>query len=218
MRLVRTFFAALALIALPVVARADYLVLRSGARMNVSSYELLGEKYRVQLDGGWAEILASEVVAIEPEEIFVAAPKLPLDQAPFGELIRKAAQKYAVDADLLYSVIAAESNFNPRAVSHRRACGLMQLLPETARRLGVRNIFDPAENIEAGTRYLRDLLKQYQGDLALTLAAYNAGPGAVQRYGRVPPYNETLAYIRAIRKTYEQRKSTQDKLANDTGR
>jgi soluble lytic murein transglycosylase-like protein len=218
MRLMRTFFAAMALIALPVIARADYLVLRSGARMNVSSYELLGEKYRVQIDGGWAEILASEVVAIEPEEIFVASPKLPLDQARFGELIRKAAQKYAMDADLLYSVIAAESNFNPRAVSRRRACGLMQLLPETAKRLGVKDIYDPAENIEAGTHYLRDLLKQYQGDLALTLAAYNAGPGTVQRYGRVPPYNETIAYIRAIRKTYAQRKSAQEPLTNSSGR
>jgi len=82
----------------------------------------------------------------------------------------------------------------------------MQLLPATATRLGVRDIFDPQQNIDAGTRYLRELLKQYQGDLALTLAAYNAGPRAVQKYGRVPPYNETIAYVRAIRKTYLQRK------------
>jgi Transglycosylase SLT domain len=195
------------LTALPCTARADYLVLRSGARMDVKSYELLGDKYRVQLDGGWAEIAASEVVGIEPEEIFVAAPRMPLAQAPFGELIRKAAEKYSVDADLVFSVVAAESNFNSKAISRRNARGLMQLLPETARRLGVRDIFDPAQNVDAGTRYLRDLLKLYQGDLALTLAAYNAGPGAVQRYGNVPPYNETIAYVRAIRKTYAQRKT-----------
>lgn len=203
-----------ALVALPVAARADYLVLRSGARINVSSYELRGDKYRAQIAGGWAEFAVADVVAIEPEEIFVAAPKMPLEQAPFGELIRKAAGKYGVDADLVFSVVAAESNFNPKARSRRNAHGLMQLLPETAKRLGVRDIYDPAQNIDGGTRYLRDLLKLYDGDLALTLAAYNAGPGAVQRYGRIPPYNETIKYVRAIRKTYALRKSNNDKAGS----
>jgi len=83
----------------------------------------------------------------------------------------------------------------------------MQLLPATGARFGVKDIFDPAQNIDAGTQYLRDLMARYQGDLVLTLAAYNAGPGAVQRYGHVPPYNETISYVRAIRKTYAQRKS-----------
>src|SRR5215471_2779454 len=208
---------ALALVACPAAARGDYLVLRSGARINASSYELRGDKYRVQLAGGWAEFAVADVVAIEPEEIFVAAAKLPLEQAPFGELIRKTAAKYDVDADLVFSVVAAESNFNPRAISRRNARGLMQLLPETARRLGVKDIFDPAQNIDAGTRHLRNLLKLYQGDLALTLAAYNAGPGAVERFGNVPPYNETIAYVRAIRKTYAQRKSATDSLPQSSG-
>ena len=204
----------LVLAVLPSATRADYLVLRSGARVNVSSYELRGDRYRAQIAGGWAEFAVADVVAIEPEEIFVAAPKMPLEQAPFGELIRKAAEKYGVDADLVFSVVAAESNFNPKAISRRNARGLMQLLPETAKRLGVRDIYDPAQNIDGGTRYLRDLLKLYDGDLALTLAAYNAGPGAVQRYGRIPPYNETIAYIRAIRKTYALRKSSGEKSAS----
>jgi soluble lytic murein transglycosylase-like protein len=191
-------------------ARADYFVLRSGARLDVSAYQLVGDRYHVTVNGGSAEIAASDVLSIEPEEIFVAAPQQPLQQAPFGELIESAARKYAVDADLVFSVIVAESNFNPLAVSRRGARGLMQLLPSTAARLGVRDIFDPAQNIDGGTRYLRDLLALYRGDLVLTLAAYNAGPGAVQRYGRVPPYNETISYVRAIRKTYALRKNKAD--------
>lgn len=197
-------------------ARADYFVLRSGARLAVNSYQLLGERYRVQINGGTAEIAASDVLAIEPEEIFIPAPKMPLEQAPYGQLIQTAAQKYGVDADLVFSVITAESNFNPNAVSRRGARGLMQLLPSTATRLGVRDIFDPGQNIDAGTRYLRELLTLYQGDLVLTVAAYNAGPGALQRYGRVPPYRETQSYIRAIRKKYAQRKSKADTNAVTT--
>lgn len=207
MRMIRVVLVALALAVYSGGARADYFVLRSGVRMNVNAYQLLGERYRVQINGGTAEIAACEVVAIEPEEIFVAAPRTPLVQAPYGQLIQTAAEKYRVDADLVYSVIAAESNFNPNAVSRRGARGLMQLLPSTATRLGVKDIYDPAQNIDAGTRYLHELLALYQGDLVLTVAAYNAGPGALQKYGRVPPYRETQSYIRAIRKTYAQRKS-----------
>jgi hypothetical protein len=207
MRLMRPALVLLALAAYAIGARADYFVLRSGARLNVMSYQLVGERYRVQLNGGSAEIAASDVVAIEPQEIFWSAPRMPVTQGPFGELIDSAAKKYGVDADLLFSVIAAESGFKPRAISRRGARGLMQLLPSTAARLGVRDIFDPEQNIDAGTRYLRDLLALYQGDLVLTLAAYNAGPAAVERYGRVPPYHETQSYVRAIRKTYALRKT-----------
>jgi soluble lytic murein transglycosylase-like protein len=209
-RLNRAILFALALIVCPRAARADYFVLRSGARLNVTAYQLVGERYRIQLNGGSGEIAAADVVTIEPEEIFVAAPRLPITKAPYGELIQSAAKKYGVDEDLLFSVITAESNFNPRAISRRGACGLMQLLPSTAKRFGVNNIFDPGENIDAGTHYLRDLMALYQGDLALTLAAFNAGPGAVQHYGRVPPYGETISYVRAIRKTYVQRKLKSD--------
>src|SRR5437667_4058387 len=166
----RAILFVLTLAAVAAEARADYFVLRSGARLNVTAYQLIGARYRIQISGGSAEIAAADVVAIEPEEIFVAAPRMPPTQAPYGEMIQTAARKYGVDADLVFSVIAAESNFNPRAVSRRGARGLMQLSPATATRLGVRNIFDPGQNIDAGTQYLRDLLARYQGDLVLTLA------------------------------------------------
>ncbi len=210
MRVTRVILFLLPLAAFAAGARADYFVLRSGARLNVTAYQLVGERYRIQMNGGSAEIAAADVVAIEPEEIFIPAPRMPLTQAPYGDMIQSAAKKYSVDADLIFSVIAAESNFNPRVISRRGARGLMQLLPATGTRFGVKDIFDPAQNIDAGTQYLRDLMARYQGDLVLTLAAYNAGPGAVQRYGRVPPYNETISYVRAIRKTYALRKSKND--------
>src|SRR5712671_2803702 len=207
MRLTLAFFVGVALTVCAADARADYLVLRSGARLNVSAYQLLGDHYHIQINGGSAEIAVTDVVAIEPEELFVPAPPMPLTQAPFAEVIRNSSQKYGVDADLLFSVIAAESNFNSKAISRRGARGLMQLLPETAARLGVKDIFDPAENIDAGTRYLRELLQMYNNDLALTLAAYNAGPERVQQYGRVPPFAETLSYVRRVKRSYEKSKS-----------
>jgi len=199
-------------------ARAEYVVLRSGQRLHVTGYQLNGEKYHLQLVGGSVDVSAQDVAAIEPEDVFVSVPAPPQPPAAdplFRNLIAEAASRYGVDAELITSVIVAESNFDPKAVSRKNARGLMQLLPETARRLGVKDIYDPAQNIDGGTRYLRDLLKMYDGDLALTLAAYNAGPGAVQRYGRIPPYNETIKYVRAIRKTYALRKSSADKAGSD---
>jgi soluble lytic murein transglycosylase-like protein len=187
--------------------RAEYVVLRSGQRLVVTGYQLVGDKYHVQIAGGSAEIPAEQVVAIEPEEVFVTVPATPIVKGPFRELIEAAATRYGMDADLISSVIAAESNFDPKAVSRKNACGLMQLLPETAARLGVQNIFDPRENIEGGTRYLRDLLQRYNGDLALALAAYNAGPDKVQVYGRVPPIAETISYVRRVKQNYEKTKS-----------
>ena len=190
-------------------AHAEYVVLRSGQRLAVTGYEIIGEKYRLQMKGGTADVLVEDVVAIEPEDVFTPVPVVEVSHEPFGDIIREAAKRYDVDADLITSVIAAESNFDPKAVSRRDARGLMQLLPSTATKLGVKNIFDPHENIDAGTRYLRELLLLYKNDLALTLAAYNAGPERVQRYGqRVPPFAETISYVRRVTQTYSQRKSS----------
>jgi soluble lytic murein transglycosylase-like protein len=200
--------AVLAVLAAP-AARAEYIVLRSGQRLTVTGYQLLGDKYRLQIKGGIVEVPAEQVVAIEPEEIFTPVARVEVSQEPFGELIRAAAKRYSVDADLITSVIAAESNFDSKAISRRNARGLMQLLPSTAARLGVKNIFDPQENIDAGTRYLSELLALYKNDFALTLAAYNAGPERVQHYGqRVPPFAETISYVRRVKQTYNQRKSS----------
>jgi len=199
----------LAVLAVPThSARAEYVVLRSGQRLVVTGYQLVGATYKLQLSGGSAELPASEVVAIEPEELFRSAERSALFDIPYAGFIQSAARHHGVDADLIVSVITAESKFNPKAVSRKNARGLMQLLPETALRLGVKNIFDPRENIEAGTRYLRELLDRYNNDLTLTLAAYNAGPQRVELYKSVPPYRETLAYVRRVQQTYKARKSS----------
>jgi len=209
LRLKRTLLALpLLLLAAPAL-RAEYVVLRNGLRLKVTGYQLVGDKYRLQMTGGKVEIAAEEVVAIEPEDVFAAVPA-PAQLAPqplYRDLVEAAAKRYNVDADLITSVIAVESNFDPRAVSRKNARGLMQLLPETAAQLGVKNIDDPAENIDAGTHYLRDLLQKYNNDLPLALAAYNAGPDKVQLYGRVPPFAETISYVRRVKRGYDKSKA-----------
>jgi hypothetical protein len=178
-------------------ARADYIVLQSGQRIHVTAYQRVGDTLRLTMSGGTLEIPADSLVRVDPEDTFTPV-KVKLLDVPYANFIADSARVHGVAPELVASVIAVESNFNPNAVSWRSARGLMQLMPDTAARFGVKQIFDPQQNIEAGTRYLKELLTRYNGDLALTLAAYNAGPDRVGLYRTVPPYRETRDYVRRV--------------------
>ncbi len=121
----------------------------------------------------------------------------------FADLIQQAAEKYQVDAKLIAAVIKAESNFNPRAKSSAGAMGLMQLMPSTAAGLGVNDPFNPLENIYGGAKLLHRLLDKYNQNIPLALAAYNAGSGAVDQYGGIPPYAETKLYVQRVLQYYK---------------
>jgi soluble lytic murein transglycosylase len=131
-----------------------------------------------------------------------------LDSNQFDPIISEASKKYGIEAPLIKAVIKAESDFDPNAISHKGARGLMQIMPMNYRLLNVENPFDPNQSIEGGARYLRDMLDRYNGSINLSLAAYNAGPGAVDRHGGVPPYPETTEYIERVMRYYQRYKNS----------
>ena len=193
------------------VARADYAVLQSGQRLHITGYETIGETVRLTMQGGTLEIPAASLLRIDPEDTFTPV-KIKLLDVPFADFIATSATTHGVAAELVASVIAVESNFNPNAVSVKSARGLMQLMPQTAARFGVKNVFDPKQNIDAGTHYLKELLLRYNGDLRLTLAAYNAGPDRVEQFRTVPPYRETRDYVRRVTEKFNATLKSSDHL------
>lgn len=197
----------------PGAASADTLYLRAGKTLKIEALSCDGSACVATVRGGGVEVRAIDVARVEADEevdaepaTAPAAPGGAVDSAPrtIEQMVGEAARRYALPRSLVRAVARAESALNPAAVSPKGAQGVMQLMPGTARDLGVENAFDPAQNIDAGARLLRQLLERYEGRVAEALAAYNAGPGAVAKHGGVPPYRETRGYIRKVVKDYEK--------------
>jgi soluble lytic murein transglycosylase-like protein len=196
----------------------EYAVLSSGYRMYVDRHEADAAKVRLYHGTDFLEVNASAVRGFEPDD---APPKpapslAPAAQAPAAtpetpaaaavtpqQLADAAADRYGLPRALVRSVMAVESGMIADAVSSKGAIGLMQLMPDTARDLGV-DPYDPAQNVDGGTRYLRQLLVRYDGGLRHALAAYNAGPAAVDRYRGIPPYAETINYIARVERAFQR--------------
>jgi len=155
--------------------------------------------------GGFNAALAQALAAqLAPPDAGATDAPAPVPPEQIDQLVQQNANVWQVDPALIKSVIANESSFNANATSPVGAQGLMQLMPETAATLGVRNPYDPAQNVAGGTRYLRSLLDRFNGDTRLAVAAYNAGPSAVEKYGDVPPYAETQSYVKNVLGSLDQ--------------
>ena len=195
-------------------ARAEIAVLANGQTLKVTARRVEADRIYMSLkDGGEVGLLPAEIRGFVPDEVVdeVLAPVAA--GTDVRALAIASARRHGLDPNLVLAVIGVESGFQPDAVSHKGAQGLMQLMPATARELGVTDALDPAQNLDGGTRYLRMLVAQYGGDLGKALAAYNAGPGAVKRYGGVPPYRETLHYIDKVLKRYERARAAKPAAA-----
>ncbi|MDQ1470546.1 MAG: hypothetical protein QOJ99_2026 [Bryobacterales bacterium] len=196
-------------------------MLQTGFRLYAERHETEGARVRLFSGGGVTDLPAASVVRFEDDEapmpLVVSVPTLEVTPLPAPlqnlppvpqELAAMAARKYALPESFVRSVMKAESGFQPAALSPKGAIGLMQLMPGTAQALGV-NPKDPQQNAEGGAQYLRDLLAKYENhpdQVLLALAAYNAGPAAVERYHGVPPYRETREYILRVLKNWDRQK------------
>lgn len=193
----------------------EYAVLTNGFRLHADHHESSADRIRLYENGGVSEFAASDIASFEKEEWTPPAPKLAANSAtdPLflakaepvkGDLFAETAKRHGLPEALVRSIVKAESNGNAHAISAKGAIGLMQLMPGTAKQLGM----DPAvpeQNVDAGTRYLKELLARYEDkddQVARAVAAYNAGPGAVDKYKGVPPYRETQTYVRRVLNNY----------------
>ncbi|MDQ2870247.1 MAG: lytic transglycosylase domain-containing protein [Acidobacteriota bacterium] len=212
---------ALGLLCWPAASRAELVVFEDGRVVKAASYQVRGSEVEIRLPGGGSysvdldrvERIVDDEVILPPAAVAEARPpagaavtydmryqahRKPLFKTRYDSVIDAEAKRYDVDAAFVSALIRAESNYEPRAVSRKGARGLMQLMPATARRLDVQRPFDPASNVRGGVRYLRELLDRFDGKPELVLAAYNAGENAVESYGGVPPYRETVGYVKRI--------------------
>lgn len=194
----------------PPVAASGIAVLRNGFTLQFDHREIRDNVTRLYLAAGsdsYVDVATDQISNFQavPTQVVLPAPAPP-PKPSLDDIVNSAGDKHALDADFIRSVIRAESDFKPTAVSRKGARGLMQLMPGTATRLGVADSFDPAANVDAGVRYLRELLTRYHGDVAKALAAYNAGTQRVEQYNGVPPYPETRAYVARIIRDYNRKK------------
>jgi soluble lytic murein transglycosylase-like protein len=208
----------LALVSLPASA-AERAVLRNGFSIHDQRHEArdnMTRLYLTETPDNYVDVPAAEIVGFE-EEDDTPLPHAsgPAPASTLDAVVNAASSRNNIDPDLINSVIRAESGFNPNAVSPKGAQGLMQLMPKTAAQLGVQNAMDPTANVEAGTRYLGELLAHYHNDLIKALAAYNAGPERVEQYHGVPPYPETHAYVARVIRDFNRTKFAQQPSQRD---
>jgi hypothetical protein len=182
--------------------RAEIAVLTNGMTLKVTGRRIEGETAFLALkDGGEMGVPVSLIRGVVPDEVIDEI--VPVPGGDLRAMATEAARRHGLDPELVLAVIAVESAFRPDAVSPKGAQGLMQLMPATARSLDVRDPMDPAANLDGGARYLGSLVARYDGDLDRALAAYNAGPGAVDRHKGIPPYKETQGYVKKVMKKYK---------------
>ena len=180
-------------------ARADIALLSTGTTLKVTAQRRDGDTVFLSLKGGGEVGVAADALrGVVPDEVLDEVVPAATGGKDIASLAAEAARRHSLDPALVAAVVAVESGFRADAVSPKGAQGLMQLMPATARSLGVKDSLDPADNLDGGTRHLRGLIERYNGDVKRALAAYNAGEGAVARHGGVPPYPETVAYVRKV--------------------
>lgn len=199
--------ALVAVLAISGVVADELVIFDDGRTLEVSALEVSGDLAVLDLgDGGRLWVPLARVASVE-RVVPVAAEPAPVAEPPaawkseagqFAELIETTARRHNVDPVLLMAMAAVESNFDPFAVSSKGACGILQLIPATAERFGVADVFDAGQNLDGGAGYLRWLLDRFEGETELALAAYNAGENAVDRYGGIPPYPETRNYVSRV--------------------